>query len=89
MCTACVVHYSFITVSSPIQVSLTKSITPRYRHVGGVIHVSDTRRLLVVNGGISDTPWKYDLDHNRYPLISDTKVIELGKSQFITDHYSS
>ncbi len=58
-------------------------------HVGGVIHVSDTRRLLVVNGGVSDNPKKYNNDYNRVPLISDTKVIELGKSQLITDHYSS
>ncbi len=65
----------------PQQLTLPVPVTPRMWHVSGVIDVTAMRKLLVISGGISDDPGKYDFDRHRYPLISDTTVIELGKPE--------
>ncbi len=80
MCISCVqdsVHF----IVPPQQLNLPVPVTPRTGHIGGVIDVSATRKLLVISGGVSDNLRKYDFDVHRYPFISDTIVIELGKPE--------
>ncbi len=75
------VYNIHIFLFPPQQLTLPVPVTPRIWHVSGVIDVTAMRKLLVISGGISDDPGKYDDDLHRIPFISDTTVIELGKPE--------
>ena len=67
------------TLSSPTQIPLPPdSLTPRFYHSGGVVHLSATHKLVLCVGGISGNPSKYSSAVD-WPLISDTTVLELSE----------
>ena len=70
------------TLSSPTQIPLPPdSLTPRWRHSGGVVHLSATHKLVLCVGGVSDNPSKYSSAAD-YPIISDTTVLELSELSY-------
>ena len=68
----------FLSACPPLQIPVPESFTPRSEHASGLVHISQTRRALVMVGGVSDYSNKYSsaLD---WTLISQTTVLEFGK----------